>query len=116
MGNGFAIYTQTNYRPMIYNYFYIEIKAGLGWQRIYHPVDAYEFKNGNWEKTIGGKSQLIVPLGFSIGYDCNSTKNHIAPFITYQIIPALFYNDTVPLNFYSFFQVGTRIHLKSKTN
>lgn len=113
MGNGFFIATQTTYRPKIYRHWYTELKAGIGWQRIYHPTNAYKFKNGNWEKTPGGKSQLIIPIGLSIGYGC-SGKTPLSLFITYQIIPALFYNDTVPLNFYSLIQLGIYIPLTFK--
>jgi len=111
-GNGFFTYTQTVFRPTIYKGLYAEVKAGIGWQRVYHPVDAYEFQNGNWTSVAGGKSQLIVPLGISVGYNDYKEKTYAAPFISYQIIPALFYDETIPLNFYSLFQVGTRIHFK----
>lgn len=110
-GNGFFICTQFIYRPVVFKHLYSEIKAGIGWQRIYHPVQAYEFKNGNWVSVGGGKSQLIVPLGISIGYNTVALRTFISPFISYQVIPALFYDETIPLNFYSLFQFGTRIHL-----
>jgi len=111
-GNGFFTYTQTVYRPTIYKHFFAEVKAGVGWQRVFHPVDAYEFQNGTWTSVTGGKSQLIVPLGISVGYNDYSTNTYVAPFISYQVIPSLFYDETIPLNFYSLFQIGTRIHFK----
>lgn len=109
-GNGLMLLTQTVYRPTVFQHFYPEIKAGIGWQRIYHPVDSYEFQNGNWESIPGGKSQLIVPLGISIGYNDYKEGIYLSPYISYQVIPALNYNDVIPLNFYSLVQVGTRIH------
>ncbi|MFI5134922.1 MAG: hypothetical protein ACHQD9_03615 [Chitinophagales bacterium] len=111
-GNGFFTYTQTVYRPTVFKHFYPEVKVGVGWQRVFHPVDAYVYENGNYVSTAGGKSQLIVPLGISIGYNDYSTNTYASPFISYQVIPALSYNDGIPLNFYSLFQVGTRIHFK----
>jgi hypothetical protein len=111
-GNGFFTYTQTVYRPTLFNDFYAEVKFGLGWQRVFHAVDAYVYENGNYVSTAGGKSQLIVPLGISLGYNDYKQNTYAAPFISYQVIPALFYNDGIPLNFYSLFQVGTRIHFK----
>lgn len=109
-GNGFFTHTQTVYRPTVFQHFYPELKAGIGWQRVFHPVDAYEFVDGKYVSTAGGKSQVIVPLGISIGYNNYSTKTYLSPFISYQVIPALFYNESIPLSFYSLFQVGTRIH------
>jgi hypothetical protein len=111
-GNGFMVFTQAVYRPTVFKYFYPEVKAGVGWQRAYHPVDAYEFQNGTYTQVKGGKSQLIVPLGISFGYNKYSDETYLSPFISYQVIPALFYNEGIPLNFYSLFQVGTRVHFK----
>jgi len=111
-GNGFMAYTQTIYRPSIAHHFYAEVRAGLGWQRVFHPVVAYKYENGQYVSAPGGKSQLIVPLGISFGYNNYKEKTYVSPFISYQVIPALFYNEGIPLNFYSLFQVGTRIHLK----
>jgi hypothetical protein len=112
MGNGFFTYTQTVYRPTVFKHFYPEVKVGIGWQRAFHPVDAYVFDIGIWTRDAGGKSQLIVPVGISIGYNDYRATTYASPFITYQVIPALFYDDVLPLNFYSLFQVGTRIHFK----
>ena len=109
-GNGFFAYTQTVYRPAIFKHFFPELKAGLGWQRVFHPVEAFEYANGQLSSTYGGKSQLMVPLGIGVGYNNYSSKTYLSPFISYQVVPALFYNDGIPLNFYSLFQVGTRIH------
>lgn len=112
-GNGFLAYTQTVYRPTVLGHFYPEIKAGIGWQRIFHPVKSYQFQHGVWEQSTGGKSQLIVPLGVSVGYNgYRQDKTYFSPFVSYQILPALFYNKGIPLNFYSAFQVGTRIHTR----
>ncbi len=112
MGNGFFTYTQTVFRPTVFSNFYPEIKAGIGWQRTFHPVDAYTYQDGNYSKVPGGKSQLIVPLGVSVGYNKYSEQTYLSPFVSFQVVPSLFYNDGIPLSFYSLFQVGTRIHLK----
>lgn len=112
LGNGFFTYTQTVFRPTVFNYFYPEVKAGIGWLRTFHPVEAYKFENGNYEPVAGGRSQLMVPLGVSFGYNKYSEQTYLSPFVSFQVVPALFYNDGIPLSFYSFFQVGTRIHLK----
>ena len=111
-GNGFFAMTQAVYRPTVFEHFYPEVKAGIGWQRTFHPVEAYEFVDGSYVTKKGGKSQLIVPLGITIGYSKYKEDTYVSPFISYQVIPALFYNDGIPLNFYSLFQLGTRIHFK----
>jgi hypothetical protein len=110
-GNGFFAYTQTVYRPSIANHFYAEVKAGAGWHYVLHPVNAFVYENGNIRNVAGGKSQLIIPIGISLGYADYSEKSYWSPFISYQLTPALFYNQDLPLSFYSLFQVGTRIHL-----
>ena len=109
-GNGIIAFTQFAFRPKVFTFFYTELKAGAGWQRSYHPVAAYEFEDGQWQRKTGGKSQLIVPLGLTIGYRDKHAPARLAPFITYQVIPSLFYNDVIPLNFYSFIQIGSIIH------
>lgn len=111
-GNGIIACTQTVYRPTLFDNFYAEVKAGLGWQRVFHPVDAYVYGNGQYISTAGGKSQLLVPVGISVGYNDYKETTYVSPFISYQVIPALFYNDGIPLSFYSLIQVGTRIHFK----
>ena len=103
MGNGFFTYTQTVFRPTVFSNFYPEIKAGIGWQRTFHPVDAYKFEDGSYVPTPGGKSQLIVPLGVSVGYNKYSEQTYLSPFVSFQVVPSLFYNDGIPLSFYSLF-------------
>ena len=110
-GNGFYLVTQTAYRPALFRHISPEIKLGAGWQRIYHPVRAYEFRDGSWKKTAGGKSQLIIPLGFSLEYHAARGSSHVVPYAGLQLIPALFYNDAIPLNFYTLFQAGVTVQL-----
>lgn len=109
MGNGFFVLSQSVYRPAVFNPFYPEVKAGIGWLRVGHPTDAYAFQNGKWKKTAGGKSQLIVPVGVSAGYHFDQAESSVSPFISYQIMPALFYNEVIPLNFYTLIQAGSRV-------
>ncbi len=112
MGNGFFALTQSVYRPAVFDPFYPEVKAGIGWLRVGHPTDTYAFQNGKWEKAAGGKSQLIVPLGVSAGYNFDNPETSVSPFVSYQILPALFYNDVIPLNFYTLIQAGSRVQFK----
>jgi hypothetical protein len=114
MGSSFYIYTQTAYRFRIYRPLFGEFKFGAGWQRNFHPADAYEYKNGNWKSIEGGKSIVIVPVGVSLFYKQNKEEKLI-PFISFQAIPSLFYNETLPLSFYNIFQAGVKIYFKSNS-
>jgi hypothetical protein len=112
MGNGFLITSQTVYRPNLFNYLHPEIKFGLGWLRSYHPVNAYEFADGEWSKKSGGKSQLIIPIGIGLEYKNNFSHSMCRPYISYQIIPNLFYNNVLPLSFYTLVEVGVKLNIK----
>ena len=112
MGSSFYIYTQTAFRFRIYHSLYGESKLGVGWQRDFHSTDAYEFKNGAWTKIHGGKSLLIIPVGISFSYKLNKDEKFV-PFISYQVLPSLFYDDVLPLSFYNIIQAGVRVHFMS---
>lgn len=112
MGNGFYLQCQTIYRPNLFDYVHPMIKFGIGWLRSYHPVQSYEFIDGEWTKTAGGKSQLIVPIGISVDFKKNSTNPLITPFASYQLVPNLFYDKTLPISFYTFFEAGIKLSLK----
>jgi hypothetical protein len=111
IGNSFFMSTQTVYRPFEIDNFFPEVKMGVGWQRIFHPVETMVFKKGQWEKAVGGKSQVIVPMGVGVSYHKYQKDTYYVPFINYQIIPSLFYNRTIPVNFYSAFQLGSNVHI-----
>lgn len=112
MGNGIMLCTQTAFRPKIYKNFYGEIKGGAGWMRSWHPVQAWRFEEGEWVETGGGKSQLVIPIGISAEYRIQTRSLVLVPSIGYQILPTLFYNDVLPLSFYSTIQAGARIYLQ----
>jgi hypothetical protein len=111
MGEGFQLYSQISYRPGILKHLHPELKIGIGWTRTYHPVDAYRYEKGKWVKTADGKSQLIIPVGLGIEYSRSLIKPHIVPFLCYQVIPDLFYNDIIPLSFHNVIQMGAKIYL-----
>lgn len=111
IGNGIYLGTQFGYRPKIYNNFYGELKAGLSYLRVFHPTQAYKYENGEWKEIIGGKSQIGIPIDIGFGYSFTSNLGELSPFISYQITPALFYNETLPVNIYTSFLVGLRIKL-----
>lgn len=112
MGNGFQLYTQFVYRPKLTKFIHPEAKIGAGWLRTYHPVQSYKFQNNEWKKVGGGKSQLIVPIGFSLVYNNEKQTRISSPFISYQILPTIGYNAIVPVSFYTQWQIGTKINLK----
>ncbi len=109
IGNGIYVSSQLGYRPRLYKSFFGELKAGISYLYVFHPAQAYKYVNGKWKEVIGGKSQLAIPLDFGFGYSLQSKMGELSPFITYQITPALFYNETLPLNIYTNVMVGIRI-------
>lgn len=110
-GDGLYFLTQTVYRQKFLRQFYGELKLGLGLLRVANPAEVWVFENGAWENVSGGKMQLLVPLGFSLGWQHHLMGKWASPFLTYQLEPALFYNRVVPVHFYSALQLGLRIHL-----
>lgn len=111
IGKGIYLSTQFGYRPKIYNNFYGELKVGLSYLRVYHPTQAYKYENGDWKEVIGGKSQIGIPIDFGFGHSFTSNLGELSPFISYQILPALYYNETLPVNIYSSFLIGLRTKL-----
>ncbi len=111
IGDGIYLSTQVGYRPKIYGNFYGELKVGLSYLRVFHPTQAYEYNNGEWTETVGGKSQVGIPIDFGFGYSIDSPMGEFSPFISYQITPALFYNETLPVNIYTNLLIGVRIKL-----
>ena len=114
IGNGLFLNTQFGYRPKIFDSLYGELKVGLGYIRVFHPTQAYEFNNGQWNETVGGKSQLGIPVDIGFGYSFNTEFGELSPHINYQVTPALFYNETLPLNLYTNIIFGLRIRLLDK--
>lgn len=115
MGSSFYLYTQSACRFRIYKPLHGEVKLGLGWQRMGHPTDAFKYVDGQWTQVTGGKSLLIVPIGFSLSCKLKG-EPAISPFLTYQILPSVGYDDVLPLSFFNLFQAGVRVHFKSNHN
>lgn len=112
LGNHFFVQTQFTYRQGFLKTLYAEARAGLGWQRSYHPVEALRFEGGQWISTAGGRSQVTMPFSLSFGYRGDKENpNTVQPFVGYQLVPALFYNAVIPLNFYTMFHAGVRVQL-----
>lgn len=111
MGNGVYIHSQFSYRPRLSEKVFGEVKAGVGYLYVFHPVQAYRFEDGRWKEVNGGKSQLTLPVEIAVGYTFTSPAGLFSPFISWQVSPALFYNKTLPLNIYTNFLVGIRTHL-----
>ena len=111
IGNGAYINTQIGFRPKITSSFYGELKLGIGYLRIFHPTPTYEYTNGDWQKIIGGKSQVSIPLDLGFGYSFTTNKGEFSPSLHYQINPSLFYNTTLPLNIYTNIMLGLKVKL-----
>jgi len=114
LGAGTYLSSQFIYQPRLFNRVSLRLQGGAGYLFVRHPVQAYKFENNAWKKTGGGKSQLIIPIELSVGYSFETLLGKHSPFFSYQLSPALFYNQTIPLNFYSNILVGVRTHLNKK--
>ena len=115
IGNGIYLSTQFGYRPKILRGIYGEVKAGLSYLRVFHPTQAFRYLEGRWFETTGGKSQLGIPIDFGFGYSISTSFGQLAPHVMYQVTPALFYNESIPVNFYTNLIFGLRVKpLKNK--
>lgn len=114
IGNGIHLNTQVGFRTRIYHRFQAELKAGIGYLRVFHPTQAYIYVNGKWENTTGGKSQLAVPIDFGFRYSIPTRNGELSPFLSYQLNPALFYNATLPLSLHTNIFIGLRARLPKK--
>jgi len=111
VGNSLLFSTQTVWRPTIADHFYGEMKAGVGYNLCYHPVESYRPKNGNWV-SVGNKGKGMFTLlgGVSAGYDNYSSTTYMSPFVSYQIMMLKGYNKSIPIVPETLLQVGSRIH------
>lgn len=113
VGNSLMLYSQAVWRPTISSGIYTELKAGAGYKYAFRPVESYaQNNNGQWE-SVGhkGKGMLIIPLGFSVGYQSPSAKAYVSPFIGYQVLLVSGYNSSIPVLPETLIQIGSRIHL-----
>jgi len=111
IGNGLLLFTQTVWRPTIADQFYGEIKAGIGYNYSYRPVESYRPENGKWT-SVGrkGKGMLALLGGVSAGYDNYSSSTYLSPFVSYQLMALKGYNKSIPIVPETLLQVGSRIH------
>lgn len=111
LGNGLMLYTQTTWRPGIGSEGFGEVKAGLGYLHSFRPVASLKQVNGNWVSAgHKGKGMLTLPVGISIGYNSVSNNGMVSPFLTYQFMPVLGYNQSIPVVPETLIQPGVRIH------
>src|SRR5262245_3532545 len=61
VGNGLLFSTQTVWRPTITDDFYTEVKAGVGYNYCFRPVESYRPENGNWV-SVGNKGKGMLAL------------------------------------------------------
>jgi hypothetical protein len=111
IGNGLLFSTQTAWRPTITNQFYMEVKAGVGYNYCYRPVESYKPKNGKWT-AVGkkGKGMFTLLGGVSAGHDNYSSATYMSPFVSYQVLILKGYNKSIPIVPETLLQVGSRIH------
>jgi len=111
VGNGLLFSTQTVWRPAIADDFYTEIKAGVGYNYCYRPVESYRPENGKWV-SVGnkGKGMLTLLGGVSAGYNNYSSTTYVSPFVSYQLMVLKGYNKSIPIVPETLLQAGSRVH------
>jgi hypothetical protein len=111
IGNGLLFSTQTVWRPTIGDHFYTELKAGVGYNYCFRPVESFRPDNGNWV-SVGNKGKGMFTLlgGVSAGYDNYSSTTYASPFVSYQFMVLKGYNKSFPIVPETVLQVGSRIH------
>ncbi len=114
VGNSLLLYTQTVWRPTIIDDFYTELKAGIGYNYSFRPVESYKQENGKWI-SVGhrGKGMLAIPLGIGTGYNKYSNETYVSAYADYHLVILKDYNKSIPLVPETIFETGTRIHFKN---
>jgi len=110
-GNGILLNTQTVWRPTIVDNFYSEVKAGVGYNYSFRPVESFKPTRGGWQ-SVGqkGKGMLALMTGVSAGYNNYSATTYVSPFVSYQFLVLKGYNKSIPIVPETLIQVGSRIH------
>jgi hypothetical protein len=113
LGNGFLLITEAVWRPTIAGGFFSELKAGIGYSYLFHPIQTYRQENGNWVRSgHGGKGMISIPVAVSGGYSVYSSGTYISPFIGYQFLLLEGYNKSIPIVPETILEIGTGVHLK----
>ncbi len=112
VGKGWLFYTQTAYRPAIGNQgWYAEAGAGIGYYISQKPNAGWKPSAGGWQPLAKTKKgMLTLPMGIGFGYHNPSAQNYYAPFASYQFMPVLGYNKSVPIIPETFLQAGVGLH------
>lgn len=109
LGNGFYATTQLAWRSQALKQWQTGLKLGVGWLRAQHPVATMAHERGQWIEVSDAKSQLLIPVTAQLKYGTKEATWR--PFIEFEVTPALFYNEVVPLNIYSSFKLGASFQI-----
>ena len=109
LGNGFWAATQLALRVQVMEQWQAGLKFGVGWLRAQHPVSTMTYEHGEWVTVNNAKSQLLIPIGTQLKYRNKGTSWQ--PFAEFEVTPALFYNEVVPLNIYSSLKIGASFQI-----
>ncbi|HET9825601.1 MAG TPA: hypothetical protein VFP87_09705 [Chitinophagaceae bacterium] len=112
IGNGLLLNTQTVWRPTIAGDMYSEIKAGVGYNYCFRPVESFRPGKAGWLPAgRKGKGMLTILGGVSAGLDKYSSATYVSPFASYEFLLLKGYSKSIPIVPETLFQVGSRIHL-----
>lgn len=112
IGNSVLFSSQIVWRPTVFDNFFSEIKAGIGYSFWSRPVESYAPVNGHWTP-VGrrGKGMFTILTGVSAGYNNYSGKTYTSPFVSYQFLLFKGYNKSIPVVPETMVEFGTRTHL-----
>lgn len=116
-GNSLLFMAQPAWRPQIFRDWFLELKLGAGYLYAFRPVESYRLENGRWV-SVGkkGKGMLAIPAGFSIGRLFTINDTLISPFMSYQMMALVGYNESILAMPETIIQIGSRIHINKHGN
>ena len=116
-GNRLLFMAQPAWRPQIFRDWFLELKLGAGYLYAFRPVESYRLENDRWV-SVGkkGKGMLAIPAGFSIGRLFTIKDTLVSPFMSYQMMALVGYNESIPAMPETIIQIGSRIHLNKHGN
>jgi hypothetical protein len=111
-GAGFYLNTELGYRYTSRVGVFAEVLVGIGYLRVYHPVDIYELTNsGVYQKAKDkGFSSALVSFAFGLGYVIKSSSPFaFSPFLRYESLIQTNYTPELGVLPQSALHVGVRV-------
>ncbi len=108
-GDHYFVNTQFAVAPTIGQNLEVGASLGVGYLWASAPGDNFQSDgNGNWATVRNTKGFLTIPLGIRAGYHTKLGSVNWTPFLSYQIMPTIGYNDAIPIGPLNQFSVGNQ--------